>query len=177
MPRVPSKEIDIDDLILLYPKNVSVYHEAGGYVDTTDKRVKFIQTVTSDIDKRNGRKHVQLPLDRKVIWHTHPMSDGFWPSVEDIALGFGNRVNLIFTRYGVWAYKGNDKLSPSGQKDIMKITQDLHDVFVVMTQAQWRVPDAKRVIKHFLELLQGYDYDISFYSEWNLSNQLLKKLV
>jgi hypothetical protein len=74
-------------------------------------------------ERKGNNKRASVKIDNNdIIWHTHPPTSKYYPSVEDICKVLKHpdiNVSIIFTIYGVWVYKCNT------EERVHKIPEDL----------------------------------------------------
>ena len=102
------------------------FREKGGYYEVKNG-VLTLYHAGGPVTKYNQNKKVHrhgfkfddtLAMDRNAkLWHSHPRSQGWWPSLEDLHTT-RNASHVIFTVYGIWVLK---KMKPDTPLDIRKV--------------------------------------------------------
>ena len=168
--------------INLHTRHPNVNYETVGYFTrgTNNSMIRFFHTGKSSINPVNGRRFVQFPHQKStLLWHTHSPKDGFWPSIEDlrwgglIQRGQSNKkstiVNVLFTQYGVWIYKGFISSSSARGKQFPSLLEPVwyafHRDMELLTQEKphWNVHRVRRRIRRFLYTMNTkLSYHIQF---------------
>jgi hypothetical protein len=161
-----------------------VTYETAGYFRKNNNKLRFYKTGVSNMDPVNQRRRVYFPYHKSwLLWHTHTIKDGFWPSLEDLRYGgimqgqtFNTQVNVLFTTYGTWIYKGFSSF-PS-DRHIRVLHNKWNDFSTKMEKLtgsgtkeeprnQWIIKDVDRCIVDFLKFLNDMlSYHITFISNF-----------
>lgn len=136
--------------------------ERGGYI-TIDKKtnnVIFVQTAIGN-KNQNGRKFVHLP-NKPVRWHTHPHTDGFWPSLEDMNDIYKNGVSIIVTIRGLWIINGEASKNQftMNKEQLEMLWNPFHRILTMTTQKNWK--HAPNSVKKFISTISNKNGDIKF---------------
>lgn len=89
--------------VLKHSKSKSLA-EKGGHWELNDN-LKLYNTATAKQILINGvwRLGVEIgPIQGGRRWHSHPSSQGWWPSLEDLYALEENKPEIIITKYGTW---------------------------------------------------------------------------
>jgi len=154
-------------------RNRTVNYETVGYFD---KNMKFVQTGVSQMNQAVGRMYVNFPSNNGksygMLWHTHPHNAGFWPSIEDLYHGgyFGTHpVNVLFTRYGAWIYKGFKSKPNNDQKYNIQLIWNKFHSFMLTVYVDTHLEGIKKQINKFLSSMKETGYHIEFVEHFNSS--------
>lgn len=156
-------------------RNKDIDYETVGYFG---KNMKFVQTGVSQMNKTVDRMYVTFPTkDGKsygMLWHTHPYNAGWWPSYEDLKHGgykIERPVNVLFTRFGTWIYKGfRSKPAIKQQRYMHTHWKDFHTFMMkVTTEKEFNGDRIKHGIKQFIHTLKQEGYHIEFEEHFNSS--------
>jgi len=136
--------------------------ERGGYI-TVDKKTNniiFVQTAIGNTNQ-NGRKFVHLPT-KPVRWHTHPHTDGFWPSIEDMNDLYKKGVSVIVTIRGLWIINGEaSKNQFTMNKEQLEMSWNpFHRMLTMTTQKNWK--HAPNTINKFISNISNKKGDVKF---------------
>lgn len=147
-------------------RGADVTHETVGYMNNAST-MRLVQTGVSNTNPQNGRKYVRFPEKGRIKWHTHPHTDGFWPSFEDIVQGYNDKkgtINVLFTRYGTWVFKGFGRVPDQFHHDLLY--HNWHWMHIVMqkrtSQENWTDAEIMSYIGHFEQILNKIGYHIEF---------------
>lgn len=138
-------------------------HETAGYMNAS---MRLFQTSVSKTNPKNGRKYVEFPEKGSIKWHTHPTTDGFWPSFEDLVQGYNDKrtINVLFTKYGTWVFLGFGRVPDQFHHDLLYQNWNwLHVVLEIRTShQQWTDTEIMQYINHFTHILNKIGYHIEF---------------
>ena len=106
------------DNVIRKASDKNVIGEMGGYWRLNGNSVQLYESGKALLTYVNGIpryafKHGKIPEDA-YPWHSHPYSQGWWPSTENLVSvrGSEHRPHIIFTKLCVWVFRksGNKKL-------------------------------------------------------------------
>lgn len=163
-----------------------VNYETTGYFKINNKTMRFFHTGVSNQDPDDGRRRVYFPVNKSwLLWHTHSSRDGFWPSFEDLRYGGlvraqpvnnRKRINVLFTTYGTWIYKGfNTEISQRQVNCLYNKWKSFHDKMESLTQEKphWSIDKVDRCIVDFIEFAKNIlTYHIEFVPNYNKNNNV-----
>jgi hypothetical protein len=145
-----------------------VNFETVGYIN--GKNMSVIQTGVSETNTHNGRKYVHFPINKKIQWHTHPSTDGFWPSFEDLNKCYSDQgvLHILFTRFGTWLFRGFGKVPDTFHHDLLYQNWDwLNLVLTTRTSLHgWNESEIMVYINHFVSFTNRIGYHIEFLSNF-----------
>lgn len=145
-------------------RSPNVNYETVGYINTSNLRM--YQTGVSQRDPKNGRKYVEFPQQQRIRWHTHPHTDGFWPSFEDLNHGYNDQgvLNVLFTRFGTWLFRGFGKVPDRFHHDLLyQNWYWLHLVLQTRTSTPgWTEVEMMKYVDYFVNIVNRIGYHIEF---------------
>jgi hypothetical protein len=146
--------------------------ERGGYItiDGKTNNIIFVQTAIGTINQ-NGRKFVHLP-NKTVRWHTHPYTDGFWPSFEDMNDLYKKGVSVIVTIRGLWIINGEASKNQLiiNKEQLEMLWRPFHRMLTMTTQRNWK--HAPNTIKKFISNIANKNGDVKFiHNGWITNGQ------
>lgn len=91
-------------------------HEICGYMNSD---LKYVFTSVGEIS--NGRNLCKYSGDSTILWHTHPASGKYHPSVEDLVKVLKDSVSMseIFTVFGKWTIVCTDPGASRTERDMV----------------------------------------------------------
>ena len=153
-----------------YVKSPDVHYETVGYINSS---MHMVQTGLSNTNA-SGRKYVRFPEKGKIKWHTHPHSDGFWPSFEDLNRGYNDQgiVNVLFTRFGTWLFLGFGRIPDQFHHDLLYHNWYwMHMVLEKRTsQTDWTETEIMTYIDYFVNIANKIGYHIEFVPNFKSMN-------
>lgn len=143
----------------------NVNFETVGYI--RKKNMSIVQTGVSKTNTRNGRKYINFPNHKKHIqWHTHPQTDGFWPSFEDLNKGYNDQgiLHVLFTRFGTWLFRGFGKIPDTFHHDLLYHNWDWLNLVLTnrTSQTGWTDTEAMTYIHQFVSTANRIGFHIEF---------------
>ena len=147
--------------------------ERAGFVsiDPKTNHVVFVQTNTGKTNEY-GRKYVHISTNKFVKWHSHPYTEGFWPSFEDLSDLYTKGISLIITIRGMWIINGEvskNKIKIN-HESLQFIWRPFHKMLTDTTQKNWQ--HAPSAIRKFTTTINRNQGDLRFiHNGWIMNGE------
>jgi hypothetical protein len=124
-----------------------------------------------------AKSSCQLDKNYPIIWHTHPVSSKFYPSIQDIlkVIKHSTQISYIFTSQIIWIITCSNKwgTTPSFQKNgsVYNTLESINNNLYRKSQYNARIlPENNNIIEEYIYELNGalveFGWNIRF-SNWN----------
>ena len=85
-----------------------VTYEVSGYISPVT--FKCYVTNMGRIHEEKQRSTVLMDIN-KILFHTHPYNNGYWPSLEDLQNIRKPSIQVIYSRFGHWVYHSRSDMN------------------------------------------------------------------
>ena len=176
---VPSRKLYISkkNLKNIYNNKLTLDYELCGFIEKHDlNSLKVIEK--ENVSKDTVRRSCQTRGHSTVIYHTHPNSSKFYPSIEDIMKLTKEKNNImssiIFTKYGIWEIIRKDFEETIEEKDEIEaeLRQILYKIYNNNGNGR-KIKDLGGIYESIELIKEIINVDI-YFTLWTNSNYILK---
>lgn len=176
---VPSRKLYISkkNLKNIYDNKLTLDYEVCGFIEKHELnslKVNEQDNISSD----TKRKSCQTREYSKVIYHTHPNTSKFYPSVEDImkivkAKNKKIMCSIIFTKYGIWEIirKNFQESIEEKNDEIEELRNILYKIYYANENGR-KIKNLKGIYESIELIKEILDIDI-YFTLWTNSNYIL----